>query len=222
MILLKNSSEIVTLIRQGDIKSISVDLWNTLILENPNIYKQRINILNEYHSDTNYWKRQFCIEARIEERKNRRGEVTPAAERIEWIISEHISSVYRQEIMNRLQEVVIHYLPNINSSMISNVKEWRTMGIPICILSNTGKTSSETILRILEKLEIKNLFSQILFSEKYRFGKPSKDFFDLISLKTQTPIQNICHIGDHVYYDCLGAYLSEIGYFCFPDDIETL
>ena len=124
--------------------------------------------------------------------------------------------------MNRLQEVVIHYLPNINSSMISNVKEWRTMGIPICILSNTGKTSSETILRILEKLEIKNLFSQILFSEKYRFGKPSKDFFDLISLKTQTPIQNICHIGDHVYYDCLGAYLSEIGYFCFPDDIETL
>lgn len=111
MILLKNSSEIVTLIRQGDIKSISVDLWNTLILENPNIYKQRINILNEYHSDTNYWKRQFCIEARIEERKNRRGEVTPAAERIEWIISEHISSVYRQEIMNRLQEVLYIIYP---------------------------------------------------------------------------------------------------------------
>ena len=69
MILLKNSSEIVTLIRQGDIKSISVDLWNTLILENPNIYKQRINILNEYHSDTNYWKRQFCIEAGLKKGK---------------------------------------------------------------------------------------------------------------------------------------------------------
>lgn len=215
MKLLNDLSRTIPLVNHKLIKVVSVDLWGTIISENPRIKKKRFDILKDYYPNLNQWKCLFEYESLIEESKVSYGLVTPSHERLKRILSMYIDNKYHEEIIKKFDQLALEFLPESNHRLLTYMKLWSQMDLPLCILSNTGKTNSNTTLHILESLKIKELFSYIFLSESCNMGKPSKAFFDLISSHTGYPLESICHIGDSEYYDFYGALLSGFGYFCF-------
>ncbi len=109
-------------------------------------------------------------------------------------------------------------------SLIPNVKEGletlKSNGKKIALISNTAMTPGITLRFLLKEQGIYDLFDDMVFSDEFGFMKPEKMIFHRVLQHLDVPTKDACFIGDHEFYDKLGATSVGIDYIYMSPDTD--
>lgn len=190
------------------ITHVSLDMWQTFLISNPDYEIARAQKLAEIYD----------IPANVA-----KGHIKEAKLVINWILSHgrHVShfdaidiltqKIGKQprvevayepsapQVSEKLASTFLEFPPSILSESIAAIEKLKARGITISIGSNTHFSTGEWIGIVLRNIYHLNydFFDFSLFSDREEFSKPQFEFFkEIVSCSNQLP-QNIMHIGDH-------------------------
>lgn len=206
------------------IKHISLDLWNTLLISNPNFSVERVKYFSKnYLSNIN----NDIISKEIENIgietdliNMSEGISIPSEKMYSKLLFKQQNIILDESdlkiIYSDLELIFLKNLPFIMYN-IDALKECfenlLSRGYSLNISSNTAFIKGKTLINVLEKLELKQYFSFFIFSDEINFSKPSKKFFEKLlnnCEKLKINKENIIHIGDSIEADINGANQCEI------------
>lgn len=212
------------------IEHCSFGVWNTLIKENKNSFKEIINIwVNEFgiidelgiieeSIMSNLLSLMSLFFRGIDIMGERHSNLK---ERMYFIytliglnqqVTEADLDLSVARVYPKLEEVILDNPPHLyDEDTMDVLLELRDRKISMNILSNTGFIEGRTIDKILEILGIDDLFDFKLYSDEMKQSKPSRNCFDKIPATLNIPRNNILHIGDDPMTDG-GALQADIRY----------
>ncbi|MFW9913985.1 MAG: HAD family hydrolase [Candidatus Thorarchaeota archaeon] len=176
-------------------KAIVFDLWETLIFEGSNIRskwnEQRLSafmdILHEWNPKIQPERiRNAYFEVQTKEKNKQRTDLvilTPR-EQVELILKSSniplnaIPDNIKEEILQKYISVTLATPPEINPEAKEVLQAIAGSGLKIGLISNTWSTPGMILRKILEKYEIKQYFSFMLFSDEIGYPKPHKAIFN--------------------------------------------
>ena len=206
------------------IKHISLDLWNTLLISNPNFSVERVKYFSKnYLSNIN----NDIISKEIEnigietDLINMSEGISIPSEKMysKLLFKQQNIILDESELKIIYSDLELIFLKNLPFIMynIDALKECfenlLSRGYSLNISSNTAFIKGKTLINVLEKLELKQYFSFFIFSDEINFSKPSKKFFEKLlnnCEKLKINKENIIHIGDSIEADINGAHQCEI------------
>lgn len=185
-------------------KTVFLDIWETVLFNNDNdINIDRGQIIYELtkYKTVEFWKSRIEKEITEFKRNELKGFTVQPKERIKKILgSEYFGNTELvDKIINKFNELIINkYPPTLNDKLINEIREKYEN---IIILSNTGLTSKECIIRILKMHNIHNMFKDMFFSEDYKFCKPNVLFYKIPIDKYNLDVEDIIMYGDSEIMD---------------------
>lgn len=206
------------------IKHISLDLWNTLLISNPNFSVERVKYFSKNYLSN---KKNNLISKEIENIgietdliNMSEGISIPSEKMYSKLLFKQQNIILDESdlkiIYSDLELIFLKNLPFIMYN-IDALKECfenlLSRGYSLNISSNTAFIKGKTLINVLEKLELKQYFSFFIFSDEINFSKPSKKFFEKLlnnCEKLKINKENIIHIGDSIEADINGANQCEI------------
>ena len=206
------------------IKHISLDLWNTLLISNPNFSVERVKYFSKnYLSNLN----NDIISKEIEnigietDLINMSEGISIPSEKMysKLLFKQQNLILDESELKTIYSDLELIFLKNLPFIMynIDALKECfenlLSKDYSLNISSNTAFIKGKTLINVLEKLELKQYFSFFIFSDEINFSKPSKKFFEKLLKnceKLKINKENIIHIGDSIEADISGANQCEI------------
>ena len=205
------------------VKTISFDVWGTLVKPNPEYKKLRIDFLKYYNAEeSNINSVLKHIKADVDKRAEKHG--------MQFNIQDLYSMILHSLNIEHKQLPVNDFISFCNSCMINNppilmsetinllellkAKDYRIM-----LASNNVFSSGKIMRTVLMKLGIFDYFHDCIFSDEVGFAKPHHEFFKQLHQKSHTLTEQILHTGDNTNTDMLGArsygmklHLCEKGY----------
>jgi putative hydrolase of the HAD superfamily len=188
------------------IRGVTFDLWGTLIM-NSKAYDHRIRS-----------KREELLYAAVEGKVSR--EELSKALKDSWTHIQSVRSTLRDvptsEQVSLLQtqlgvtanlekpytEAVFCELPEINPYAKDVLSQLETK---IGLISNTGRTPGNVLRRLLDSMEIFEVFDVTVFSNEVGYLKPHLRIFEQASKGLGVPLSDILHVGDDVITDIEGG-----------------
>ena len=195
-------------------KYVLIDLWGTIFIENNNKIKQinydRAKILSKYsnNKDIQFWYDKLLDNIKQFKIKEKYGTSIKPIERIESIINNSQDKIL-QEFDNLYYQ---KYIPNINYKLINEFDSFQKL----ILISNTGLTTKNCIIKILKKYDIYNKFEKLYFSQDYDVCKPNIEFFKKPINGLNIPQKEIVMIGDSIEMDYIPC--KKIGIDCIIKD----
>lgn len=125
---------------------------------------------------------------------------------------QHLAAIDLDELYFEMEALVMRYPPVLFDpdavEVLQTLKS--TYGSSLSLLSNTGFIKGKTLRKVLQKLELEELFDFQLYSDEAGLSKPNQQFFQLMlekvqSLKTDIKLYEIIHVGDNLIADDFGA-----------------
>jgi FMN phosphatase YigB (HAD superfamily) len=208
------------------VKTISFDLWATLIKANPEYKKQRVEYLLQYtdKSVDDIHRIMTKIKTDIDSRVEKYGIQYDDNELYKLLLSsldipatklnfkDYIAFCHSSSVSN--PPLLLPYTANVLETL--KAKDYRML-----IASNTLFTSGKVMRIILMKLGIFDYFHECIFSDEVGFSKPHIEFFKQIHQKSHTFSENILHTGDNSVTDMNGARNYGMQIFFAPDGFAT-
>lgn len=204
------------------IRGVTIDIWGTLFDDSESsikLNKVRENIFafvtkkNKLKQCQNSWKDVLNNEISSFKKSEVKGQVITSKSRINRILKE-VCNVEDDDISNTILKyydfAAVTFLPKVNLDLVEKILVWRNQGIKIGIISNTGMITAEATRMILKKMQIYNLFQEILLSEEVGICKPSPEIFWEASRRMGLSCNEMLHIGDSVDFDLYPA--RSVGY----------
>lgn len=210
------------------VEAISFDIWNTLIVRNPQYSARRDEYLMSQLLDSNYHTKYglelAIVAARtgnllVDTIQETTGQQIGPETRIQLILEQintllaldggsqyvkSFDSIDLDKILKDLETIFLANLPMINNNKILQIINFYRSLIPVAFVSNTGLTSGAVMRKALPLIGLEA--DHYYFSDEIKFAKPRKEMFaGLLSLPNITDVKNIIHIGDSAIADVKGA-----------------
>lgn len=206
----------------AEITAVTFDLWQTLLLDNPErgrIRSQaRLEGAREVLAKAG---QQFSIEdieeayragvRRCQEIREAHRDVT-FLQQVQIFVN-HISPRLVEQIPNQtFHEIAQTYSdsffehpPGPHPEGVRVLQNVQDMGLRMGMISNTGMTPGVSFRRFLEEHGMLGYFDVLTFSDEVGYSKPSCEIFNLTLTELgSTPSQAI-HVGDHFINDVAAA-----------------
>jgi len=200
--------------RSRSIAGVTFDLWQTLILDEPekDLVRRELrcqglcralsrfgidlafqDILRGY-DESAIWFQTFW----------RRNEDISTVEQIRYIVSIASKSkvLLPQEpsVIEELQEAytapVFSVLPVLNEHVFSTLECLRRRAYKIGLISNTGRSPGRTLRRLLDRFGILKFFDATIFSNEVGWLKPDRRIFMAAADRLEVEPVSILHVGD--------------------------
>ena len=211
------------------IKLISLDIWGTLILSNPEFKTHQLTLFTDYLNINDSEKLKNIVK-QVDQIADRLSLITEKDidfdKRIQKISQKTgnksiLSEEKLHELYSKMEVIFLENLPLfIENDLPETLEEIRKKGLQICLLSNTGFIKGSTMKLALKKLGIYSLIDFSVFSNETGYAKPSPFIFRELSLKTNLEPNEILHIGDNYDADYTGAKKVKFRALHFNKDIE--
>lgn len=167
--------------QKDSIKYIFLDVWETLLLSDENeknINYDRANIFltTTHYGNLKFWKNIIENEiSKFKEQELKGISITPN-ERIENILkANNLSAKFAEKILEEYDNLITEkYIPTLNEKLLNKILQKEC---EIILISNTGLTTKNAIVKILEKYNVMNKFKDMFFSQDYDYCKPSIYFY---------------------------------------------
>ena len=204
------------------IKAVTFDLWQTLLIDNPQLGKARMKIRLDGALEALKEVGEGFSEDQIVEayrqcyhtcHEIRAGERDVAFEEQIAIFLRHIDQGLNDRLgAGTIARITTAYADSLYShpppphpkaaNVLSGVKE---KGYLVGLISNTGMTPGVTFRDYMEQVGILQYFDILTFSDEVCLAKPSKEIF-LRTLRSLDILPGeAVHIGDHYKNDVVGA-----------------
>jgi putative hydrolase of the HAD superfamily len=204
------------------LKTISFDLWETLLTDTPELSQQQTRLRLE-RMERVLAERGFAPEtARIEKAYR---EMWRLCHELYW--SQDTDIACRVQIDHFLDELeldaamfdepslaaledayagaAIDVLPALVSGAAEVVAALRERGYRIGLISNTGRTPGYALREILERLGLAASIEVMVFSNEHGACKPKESIFATLRDALDVTYDEMMFVGDNLYVDVYGA-----------------
>ncbi len=205
---------------QDDVRVITLDLWNTLIHDDPDggVIRNELRVQGiqlELHGEQ--LSRERILEALVRCRDVCWG---MQYDGVDLSFEEQMSLFFREldqglasrldgataEAVGRLYaEAFFAHPPKLDPEVPDTLDLLVSKGYRLALISNTGATPGRLFRGYLEELGIRHYFEVLTFSDELRIAKPSPRIFHHTLEQMGVPPSQAVHVGDHLRYDVLGA-----------------
>lgn len=209
------------------VKTISFDLWATLIKANPEYKKQRVEFLLQHTTNKTAEDVQRImtkIKTDIDSRVEKYGMQFDDIELYKLLLSSldiPETKLHVKDYMSFCHSNSVSIPPLLLPYAINALETLKSNNYRMVIASNTLFTSGKLMRVIFMKLGIRDYFYDCIFSDEVGFSKPHIEFFKQIHQKSHTFCENILHTGDNSVTDMNGARNYGMQIFYAPDGFST-
>ena len=206
------------------ITSVTFDLWQTLLLDNRELGRARAQVrLDGAQTALKSWGKEFDIEHVREAyrlcyrqcHKIREENLDVSfREQVEMFINNiqpglvgELDEETIQEIIRTYSDSFFVYPPVPHTDALVVLRDTKSMGLSIGLISNTGMTPGYTFRKYLDQQGMLEYFDILTFSDEVKLAKPSNEIFQLTLRSMGTSPGLTAHVGDHVQNDVVGAKL---------------
>ena len=204
------------------IKGVTFDLWQTLLLDNRELGRARMQVRLNGAIDALQDAGERFGEDRVREayRQCYRTCHDIRAQELDVSFMEQVEifiSNIDDGLLQRLSEEVVrriatiyadsfcHHPPTLHPSAVEVLRGVKEGGYSVGLISNTGMTPGATFRSYMEQLGILGYFDTLTFSDEVRLAKPSREIFIRTAKELGAPPEQVVHVGDHLLNDVLGA-----------------
>lgn len=207
------------------LNGVTFDLWQTLLMDNPELGRARAQVRldgaiealltagEEYSIDHVREAYRQCYRTCHAIRDDDRD--VSFREQIEIFIG-HID----EGLLGRLPDPVVdriatiyadslfHHPPPVHKDACAVLGRVKELGYRVGLISNTGMTPGVTFRQYMEQLGMLGFFDALVFSDEVKLAKPSIEMFHRTTEALGLPVEQVVHVGDHLFNDVHGARLA--------------
>ncbi len=193
-------------------KTISFDLWDTLIKKDPEFSLKRIQLLKQYTDHTEeYIKDTFYVVKKdfdgIVEKYGLQFDNTVVYGAIfDRLNIRNLDIDLKYELINSINELFLKYHPTIYSDDTISVLEELHKTHELILISNTLLINGDILYEVIKKLNLAKYFSKIIFSCDVQCSKPHVNIFKIAyGHLNVNDKKDIIHVGDNIRTDLYGS-----------------
>jgi putative hydrolase of the HAD superfamily len=121
------------------------------------------------------------------------------------LLNVKVSDAQFEEILKIYTEEALDILPRLIETDVRETLLSLKNKYKIALISNTGRTPGSVLRKILDELNLIDVFDALIFSDEVHLRKPNAQIFLLACERLDTKPKETVHIGDSVNIDFLGA-----------------
>ena len=204
-------------------KGIIFDLWETIILETPELSQEWhdrrvkrltriIQGLKPIFSFNEIQTSYYAVQNDFRKKQRFNQVVTPPEKQIEFILERLglVGSQFPREICDQLLQdyisVALDPLPLLAPSAKYILRILCSQEYEIGLVSNTASTPGSVMREILNRLDIRQFFSFMLFSDEVGYPKPHRAIFkEIFNYLADCKPEELVFIGNDYRADICGA-----------------
>lgn len=194
---------------------ITIDFWDTIVLNDydwdKNILEKlgsKLVLFGSKHSITEIAKTFEMEEEHFTHVLTTNSVTLSNRSRVEYITNILRLSLHEDqldELVNLIDSQIQSPLPKPAKRIGYFLSDLHNLGLPICLISNTGWFSGKAISLALTNLGLDKFFSKMIFSDEFGSAKPSEKIFLCAAKSFDCPPNKVMHIGDSIKNDIVGA-----------------
>lgn len=204
-----------------DIKHVSFDAWNTLLIPNKqfaDLRSEELASVMGVDGDDNIGKqiarqRYTSVKRtldRLAELKGLSFDVDTNWSLLEAQFGDALSEDALVELRYRVEDLFLEHPPEIPELLVAMIQELKSQGYTINVLSNTNFIGGHVLEKLFGTTFGKRAFDFTMYSDQYGLAKPSQLWYERMVenarvLHTKLYTNEILHIGDNEVTDYQGA-----------------
>lgn len=205
------------------LKAVAFDLWETIITNTPHASREQTRLrlasmervlrernvpaspvdLDRAHRESwdrlqdLYWSRDVDI---------------PCRRQVEQVLELLGIDTIDDEALAALEDAygnaILDHLPSVVDGAHEVLRELRANGFRIGLISNTGRTPGSALRDVLQRLDLRDSFDVMLFSNEHGECKPQPSIFRALVDGLDAAPEDVLFVGDNLYVDVYGAQRS--------------
>lgn len=206
----------------SEINAVTFDLWQTLLLDNPEQGRTRTLARLEGTQDLlanvgeNFTLDQ--IEQAYRDGVRRCQEIRDAHRDVTFLqqvqifvnsisprLVERIPAPTFHDIAACYSDSFFDYPPGPHPEAVKVLESVKEMGLRLGMVSNTGMTPGVSFRRFLSEHGMLHFFEALTFSDEVGFSKPACEMFNLTLAELGSSPAQAIHVGDHIFNDIAAA-----------------
>ena len=208
-----------------NIKAVTFDLWQTLLLDNRDLGRARAQVRLEGARDAlerfgELYDLEHIREAyracyrhchRVREGNadvSFREQVEIFIDNISPDLVSRLPAEITDEILRLYADSFFVHPPAPHIDATTVLRAVKDMGLRVGLISNTGMTPGVTFRQFLNQHGMLEFFDTLTFSDEVKLAKPSDEIFRLTLRSLGSTPEETVHVGDHVQNDVVGAKRS--------------
>lgn len=197
------------------LKAIAFDLWETLITNTPEasvaqklVRIERIEAILRQprekidHAMHEQWNRCQELYWSLDKDVSCRTQIEHLFEVMEL---EPLDDKSMQAIEEAYASAAIEVMPDLVGGAREVIDALRSRGYALGLISNTGRTPGSALRTILDRLDIRDAFDAMVFSNEHGECKPQRSIFEALRAGLDVPFEEMLFVGDNLYVDVYGA-----------------
>ena len=206
----------------SEINAVTFDLWQTLLLDNPEQGRIRTRARLEGTQDllarTGETFSLEQIEQAYRDGVRRCQEIRDAHRDVTFLqqvqifvnfisprLVERIPNTAFHEIAACYSDSFFDHPPGPHPEGVEVLRSVKEMGLRLGMISNTGMTPGVSFRRFLSEHGMLDYFDVLTFSDEVGFSKPACKIFDLTLEELGSSPGQAIHVGDHIFNDVAAA-----------------
>lgn len=206
----------------GNIKAVTFDLWQTLIVEDHEINKRRARLRIDRVADSlrkasrpfpeeELWRAfgecvSHCAEFRLKGREvSFDGQIRIFLERLKQGLPGQLSHDQKRAVRDAYDLAFLDAALPADPAAAPVLKALKDRGCALGLISNTAMTSGETFRVHLTRLGLLHFFDTVVFSDEIGYAKPSGRVFQQALDALGSSPEAAVHVGDDRAADVGGA-----------------
>ena len=199
-----------------DIKVVSLDLFETLVHFNSELFDSRVALEKAFENHPNAPSLSFDL-VYSQYREIVRSRMQNYDEEIEFRNEEVLVKIWEANHVSNYSQIeeialsiMIDYFKTVTSlidpiiGVFDALEAFRDSGFHLILLSN--HSFARNGVEIMNKMNLTQFFSRMIFSSELGFKKPSSKIFDVIrETFPDYTTDEIVHVGDDIHADVYGA-----------------
>jgi putative hydrolase of the HAD superfamily len=204
------------------LKAIAFDLWETLITDTPELSRRQQQVRLARMEDVLRTRGYEAVAERIElahralwarcQELYWSGDVDiPCRRQIEHFLEELDldPAAFSEETLAELEHAYAHaaleVLPAAVEGAAETLRELKSRGFRLGLISNTGRTPGYVLRRILDALGMAGTIDVMVFSNEHGACKPRPSIFEELRRGLGVAFAEMLFVGDNLYVDVHGA-----------------
>lgn len=206
-------------------RAVTFDLWQTLILDMPNLEAERARLRREamraaftgsghdvpgevldaaYHSVIDSYNQVWDTLRDLSHDE----QIELLVQRLDADVSRLVDQVVKERLANGFHEVIATVPPTAMEGAVSVLEELKAAGYRLGLICNTGRTPGSALRPVLRKMGILRLLDVDVFSNEVGWRKPDERIFQATLRGLGVAPEDAIHVGDNPWTDIFGAHAA--------------
>jgi putative hydrolase of the HAD superfamily len=194
------------------LKAIAFDLWETLITNPPDLTHTHKEVRLERmakilgHPPSQLEAPYLDVWQRCQDLYWSRDKDVPCRTQIDHFLDAmqlDLDEAGKQSLEEAYAFAIFDFLPAVVPGALDVIRELRSRGLRLGLISNTGRTPGYALRAILDRLGLH--LDAMVFSNEHGECKPQRSIFEALRQALEVDFDEMLFVGDNLYADVHGA-----------------